>query len=454
MSQALQVLGQGGGRDLVPYSAQMEEQAEVNLGRTTRYGLIAVAVLVFGVGGLLAFLPMAGAVIATGEVTVETQVKEISHPFGGVAADILVRDGDRVAEGDVLIRLDDTVAGATAEYSGLSLDQLLAKEARLRAIRDNAGGVSFPAELRDRAATDPLVASIMQDEARGFQLERQARADQLNQLQARIAQTQAMIDSARSRVQSLARQEELIGEELVQTRELFEDQLSTLDRVNALERAAVGLSADRANASSQIIESQARIAELRTQMAGLQSDARSRAALELAEVQQLLTDGRTREITASDTSDRTAIRAPQDGIVNKMALTTIGGVVPPGETLLEIVPANDALVVEARVEVTDIDQVQVDQPAFMRFTALSMRTTPELEGTVTRVDPDRRVDPVSGLPYYSARVEIPEAEFAKLGAAQLSVGMPVEVFIQTGQRTILNYILRPLTDQLNRALRE
>lgn len=454
MSQAVQVMGGNESRDLVPYSTEMEQQADVSLGKTTRYGLIAVAVLVLGFGGLMAFLPMAGAVIANGEVSVETQVKQIAHPFGGVAADILVRDGDRVEEGDVLIRLDDTVSGATAEYSGLSLDQLLARAARLRALRDNAATVNFPAELRDRAATDPVVAGIMQDEARGFQLERQARTDQVRQLEARIAQTEATISSAQSQVQAFGRQEELIEEELVQTRELYEDQLSTLDRVNALERAAVGLSAERDSAAARIIESRARINELRTQMAGLQSDARSQAALELAEVQQLLTDSRTREVTASDTSVRTAIRAPQDGIVNKLTVTTIGGVVPPGETLLELVPVNDELVISARVEVTDIDQVAIDQPAFMRFTALSMRTTPELQGIVTQVDADRRIDQVTGLPYYNARIDIPEEELAKLGAARLSVGMPVEVFIQTGQRTILNYILRPLTDQLNRALRE
>ena len=454
MSQALQVVGQGQGTAVVPWSTEIEERADRGLRHMTRNGLIAIAVLVFGCGGLMAFLPMAGAVMAPGEVSVESHVKQIAHPFGGVAADILVRDGDRVKEGDLLIRLDDTVAGANAEFSGLSLDQLLAKEARLRAVRDGASGVSFPAELRERAAADPHIAAIMRDEARGFTLGRQSRSDQQSQLQARIAQTQAEIASFQSRAAAYDRQGALIGQELAQTRELYENRLSTLDRVNALERSQVGLQAERSASLSSITEAQARISELRTQMAGLGSENRSQAAMELAQVQALISEGRQREVTATDTNDRTAIRAPQSGIVNRLAIQTIGGVVPAGQMLMEIVPDTDQLVVKAHIGITDIDNVVIGQPAFLRFSALSMRTTPELQGKVTQVDPNRTVDQTTGAAYYNATVEITPTEFAKLGKAELSVGMPVEVFIQTGERTILNYIMRPLSDQFARALRE
>ena len=454
MSQDLQLFEPDSSRELVAYGGEVEEDTLGKLNKLIRNGLIAVAVLVFGIGGLMAFLPMAGAVIASGEVAVETNVRQIAHPYGGVAAEIAVRDGDVVKEGDLLIRLDDTVAGANANFSGLSRDQLLAKEARLRAVRDGSGSINFPAELRERAAKDPFVASIMADEQRGLALERQAQADMRNQLQARISQTQAAIASASSRVSALARQDSLIGQELAQTRELYDNQLSTLDRLNALERAAVGVQADRAAAQASIAESRARIGELQTQMAGLGSDNRSRAAAELAEVQRLITDSRLQEVSAADTSERTSIRAPQAGTVNKLAVHTIGGVVPAGQTLLEIVPADDQLVVEARVAVTDIDSVAVDQAAFLRFTALSMRTTPELKGRVTQVDANRTTDPATGVTFYTARVEISDEEFAKLGDVRLSVGMPVEVFIQTGERTILSYILRPLSDQFKRALRE
>ncbi len=454
MSESRELVAPGqDGTALVPFSTELDEQADAALGKNTRHGLIAIAILVLGFGGLMAFLPMAGAVIASGEVSVETQIKQIAHPFGGVAADILVSDGDEVKEGDVLVRLDDTVAGANADLTGLSLDQLLAKEARLRASRDGAGSITFPEELLERS-NDPIVQRIMEDERREFSLGRTAQGDQVGQLSARISQTQAEISSANSRIAALSQQERLIGEELAQTRELYENRLSTLDRLNALERAAVDLNAQRAIAQSTIASSQARISELRRQMSSLGSDSRSRSAGELAQVQSLITESRQREIAASDTNERTAIRAPQDGIVAKLTLQTIGGVVPAGETLMEIVPADDRLVIEAQVATTDIDQVVLQQPAFMRFTSLPMRTTPEIEGIVTRVDANRRIDQVSGIPYYSATIEIPEDEMAKLGEINLSVGMPVEVFIQTGERTILNYILRPIRDQLNRALRE
>lgn len=453
MSQAIQVVDAPGGGALVPWGNDVDIQSDRSLGKLSRIGLIAIGVLVFGIGGLLAFLPMAGAVIAPGEISVETHVKQIAHPFGGVAADILVRDGDHVKAGQVLIRLDSTVAGAAAEYTGLTLDQLLAKEARLRAVRDGASSITFAEELL-RRADDPVVRAIMEDERRSFQLARTARADQIRQLQARITQTQSQINMYDSRSQAYARQNDLIDEELAQTRDLYEESLTTLDRLNALERAAVGVEAERASAAAQIAEARARIAELRTQMATIQSSARSEAALELSQVQSLLADIRTQEITASDQNDRTLIRAPLDGIVDKLAIRTIGGVVPAGDTLLEIVPAEDQLVVQAHVALTDIDAVATDRPAFIRFSALSMRTTPEIAGTVTRVSADSTVDRATGAAYYIATVSVPEEEYAKLGDVQLVVGMPVEVFIQTQERTILSYILRPLTDQLNRALRE
>ncbi|KHK93231.1 HlyD family type I secretion periplasmic adaptor subunit [Novosphingobium malaysiense] len=433
--------------------AGFSRRAEQGLSRLVRLGLGAVAALVFGVGGLIAFLPMAGAVIAPGEVSVESHVKEISHPFGGVVADILVEDGDHVDRGQVLIRLDDTVSGAAAEYTGVGLNQLLAKAARLRAVQGGAASVTFAGELLRRSG-DPAVSGILADERRSFALARQARADQIRQLQAQIAQAQARIETSASQAQAYERQEDLIREELAQTRELYEDRLTTLDRLNALERSAVGVKAQRSAARSAIAQARARIGELQAQMAAVNSAAKSRAALELGQVQAAIADLRKEDVVASDQNERTAIRAPQNGIVDKLQVRTIGSVVPAGEPLMEIVPDADRLVVRAQVRVTDIDSVAVGQSAHMRFTALNMRTTPELEGKVTRVAADRSIDRATNAAFYSATVSIPEEEREKLGDARLSVGMPVEVFIRTQERTILQYIVRPLSDQFNRALRE
>lgn len=452
MNQVVQLV-EGTGRALVAGHGEFTQAAEQGLSRLVRTGLGAVALLILGIGGLITFLPMAGAVIAPGEVTVETHVKEISHPLGGVAADILVRDGDHVRKGQVLIRLDSRVSGAVAQYTGLGLDQLIAKAARLRAIQSGAAGVEFPPELLAKAG-DPLVKATLEDERRSFMLARQAQGDRIGQLRAQITQTRAEIATYISQAESYERQEKLVREELAQNRQLYEGRLTTLDRLNALERAAVGVQAQKDAARSGTIEAQAKIGELQVQMAAVASAARSEAALELAQVETAISDVRKQEVAASDQNDRTAIRAPQDGIVDKLQVRTVGSAVPAGETLMEIVPDADRLVVRAQVRLTDIDSVAVGQPAHLRFSALNMRTTPELAGTVTQVGADRSTDRTTNLSYYSATVSIPDQEFRKLGKVRLSVGMPVEVFIQTQQRTILQYIIRPLSDQLKRALRE
>lgn len=427
---------------------------DAGLSRLLRRGMISVAVLVLGFGGLIAFLPMAGAIISPGEVTVETHVKEISHPFGGVAAEILVKDGDTVRKGQPLIRLDNTVAGAVAEYTGLNLDQLVAKAARLRAIQDGAGDVTFPAELVRKAAQDPGTRAAIEDERRSFALARNARLDQIRQLQARIAQTRAEVATFASQSSAYRRQADLVRQELQQTRELYEGRLTTLDRLNALERSAVGVDAQRSTAQSGIVEANARIAELGTQMALVGSGSRSEAALELAQVQSAISNLRKEDASASDQNDRTVIRAPQDGIVDKLQVRTIGSVVRPGDTLMEIVPLRDRLVVRAHVRLIDIDKVSKGQPARLRFTALNARTTPEIRGTVSQVAADRTVDTVTNSAFYPATITISDEEFRKLGNARISVGMPVETFIRTDQRTILQYIIRPLSDQFQRALRE
>ena len=453
MSQDIQRLETGPGQYLQPIDAEFTDIAEKGLSRLVRVGLWSIAVLVFGIGGLLAFLPMAGAVIAPGEVTVETHVKELSHPFGGVASDILVKDGEHVRKGQVLIRLDDTVSGAAAQYTGLSLDQLLARSARLRAMLGGASAIAFPQELMARAS-DPMVRMAMEDERKALVFSRQLRSDQVRQLQARIAQTRAEISTAASRATAYGQQERLVQQELEQTRELYEGRLTTLDRLNALERAAVGVQSDRAAALANVIESGARIGELQAQMATVMSGSRNEAAVELSQVESMIADLRKQSVAASDQSDRTAIRAPQDGIVDKLTIRTIGAVVPAGQKLLEIVPDKDRLVIKVQIRPTDIDQVVTGQPAHLRFSALNQRTTPELRGKVVQVSADRMTEQATGATYFTAIIALPESEFRKLNNARLSVGMPVEAFIQTEQRTILEYIVRPISDQLRRALLE
>lgn len=426
---------------------------EDSLRRDVRTGLVLSGALVFGLGGLAAFLPMAGAVIGPGEVTVSSYVKEIGHPAGGVVADIMVHDGDHVKKGQPLMRLDSTVSSATATYTGENVDQLLARAARLTAERDNAAAVAFPLELT-RRATDPNIAALMRQEARTFTLRRDARRSMAAQLSQRISQTQADVSSARTKAQSYTDQARLINDELDATRKLYEKRYTTLDRLNSLERSASGLSAEAGSAREGAVSGIARVGELRLQMGSLEADARSTAAAELMDVLGKISELRRAKVAADDSYDRAVIRAPQSGVIDKLAYRTVGGVVPAGQTILELVPDGDSMIVEATISPVDVDQVHAGQKAVVRFSAFSTRTTPELAGRVTHVSADRTDDKTTHSAFYRVTVALDKGEIAKLGALRLRPGMPAETFIQTGQRTMLSYILKPLADQFSRAFRE
>ncbi|WP_232495449.1 HlyD family type I secretion periplasmic adaptor subunit [Novosphingobium kaempferiae] len=436
---------------VAPDSPDYEPQR--SLRRDLRTGLILCSALVLGLGGLAAFLPMTGAVMGAGEVTVSSHVKEIGHPSGGVIANIMVDDGEHVVKGQPLLRLDSTVSGATASYTGENVDQLLARAARLTAERDNAQGISFPAELL-RRADDPNVAILMEQERKTFALRQQARQSMAEQLRQRISQTQADVSGARAKADSFREQADLINDELEATRKLYEKRYTTLDRLNALERSASGLGAEARGASEAATSGTARIGELRMQMGSLRADARSTAAAELMDVLARISELRRAQVAADDSYERAVIRAPQSGTIDKLAFRTIGGVVPAGQTILELVPDDGRMIVEATISPVDVDQVHNGQKATVRFSAFSARTTPELTGTVTHVAADRTDDKATRSAFYRVTVALDKHEIGRLGKLQLRPGMPAETFIQTGSRTMLSYILKPLTDQLARAFRE
>ncbi|BBC70977.1 rhizobiocin secretion protein RspE [Altererythrobacter sp. B11] len=440
-----------------PYLPALAEaplyQPDARLGRTLRLGLSLSAALVFGLGGLMALVPIAGAVVAPGQVSMASHVKQLGHPSGGVVADILVRDGDHVKAGQPLMRLENTVSGANAQLTGENVDQLLARAARLTAERDGLGAIAFPKELTDRAG-DPNIAALMDAERKTFALRRQSRSGLVAQLQQRVNQAQADIRSSRSRADSYNRQASLIGEELDATRALYEKRYTTLDRLNSLERSASGLAAEASSARQGADAASARIGELRAQMASVQQDSRSAAAAELMEVERQITELRRVQVAADDSFDKSVIRAPQAGVVDKLAFRTVGGIVPAGETIMEIVPDNDRLVVEASVSPADIDQIHEGQPATVRFSAFSNRTTPEVTGEVTHVSASRVDDRATGSAFYRVTISFTARELKELGNVALKPGMPAEAFVRTRDRTMLSYILRPLTDQWSRAFRE
>jgi HlyD family secretion protein len=424
---------------------------QVSLKRNLRIGMILVGSLVVVLIVMAAFADIRGAVIAAGQVSVESKVKKIAHPRGGVIAEIYVKDGDRVKAGDALMRLDSTVSGVSASVSGEGLDQLLAQRARLEAERDSAGSVRFPAALTRRG--DASARAAMAEEARMFRLRRQAVLGQKAQLNERINQLEQQIRGYQSQINASNRQSALIQPELEGVRSLWEKKLVTINKVNQLERTAVDLDASVASLNANIAQARGRITEIRQQAIQLDQDSRSQAGAQLGEVMKLLNDQQVRAVGSDDELTKSVIRAPYDGVVDKLAFTTIGGVIPPAETIMEIVPDTDQLTVEAKISPADIDQISIGQPAKLRFSAFNAQTTPEVDGQLVHVSAETATDERSGMSYYTARLDVNQQEVRKLGALKLVPGMPVEAYIQTGERSLLSFITKPLRDQVSRAFR-
>lgn len=428
------------------------DPAEAALARTVRHSRLILLATVSGLIGPLALVPVSGAVIAPGEIAVASQIKKIAHPRGGVIAQVHVANGARVRAGQVLMRLDSQVSGSTAALAAEGVDQLLARQARLRAERDGLPQIAFPAQLTTRA-NEAAVAEALSTEQRIFALNRATLAGQRSSLSAQIAQAGKAAGSYRTQADVYRQQSALIAEERAANDQLWEKRFTTLQRRNELARAAVGLDGNVAAAEAQASQAQSRIAELREQVFVLEQDHRRRAGAELAQVEARLVELRQDSAAAQDANNRNLIRAPAPGVVDKLAFTTIGGVVPAGETIMEIVPDGDPLVITARINPADVEEVAFGQAVIVRLSAFDAGTTPELSGRITRLAADRTVDPRLGAAFYTAEVALSPAELARLGPVRLRPGMPAESFIRTGSRSLLGYLFKPLANQLARTFR-
>jgi HlyD family secretion protein len=437
---------------LVGSSTNVTSDPEMSLQRTMRRSHLSIALLTLGFGGALALIPIASAVIAGGEVSVASRTKKIAHPRGGVIVEVPISNGDRVSEGQILMRFDTNVSAASAAMTVESIDQLRAREARLQAERDGRGTIAFPATLTSRLSVSEVAKSV-REEKRIFSLNREAMAGQRATLGQQIRQAEQVIRGYNVQADVYRKQEALIAEEQVANDQLWEKRYTTLQRRNELNRAAVGLRGNAASAETSVAQTNARIAELRERMYVLEDNARKEAGAELANVQTKLIELRQNNVVAQDTNMRNSVRAPYSGIVDKLSFTTIGGVVPAGETIMEIVPDRDPLIVTARVSPADIDQLRAGHYVSLRFSAFNMQTTPQIAGKLTKISADRTIDTQLGVAYFPIEVTISKAEIAKLGGLKLRPGMPVEAFIQTGERTLLAYLFKPLSDQIARAFR-
>ena len=416
-------------------------------------GLALVVAIVGGVGGWAATTDIAGAVIAAGQVAVESSVKKVQHPSGGVVAELNVREGEAVRAGAVVIRLDGTMARAGFDIVSKALVELGARKARLAAERDAAASIDFPAELRTLAA-DQAVKAVFSGEARLFDVRRTALEGQKEQLRKRITQAIDEIAGTTSQAEAKAREIVLINRELGGTQELWAKKLIPIAKLTVMEREATRVGGEHGALLASIARVKGKIAETELQIVQIDLDLTSDVAKQLAEVDAKISELVERKVAAEDQLKRIDIRAPQDGKVHQLAVYTVGGVVKAGDTLMLIVPEADRMTVEARVAPREIDQLQLGQTARLRFTAFNQSTTPEISGTLDRISADVSTDQRTEASFYTVRIVISEAELARLKGLKLVPGMPVEVFIETAERRVLSYLVRPLHDQLTRAFRE
>jgi HlyD family secretion protein len=416
-------------------------------------GTVIALVLTVGIGGWAATTELSGAITASGSVVVDSNVKKVQHLTGGIVGELLVREGDRVRTGDTLVRLDETVLRAGLAIVTKGLDEMRARKARLASERDGVERIVVPPELIV-APPSPEFASALDSERKLFDLRRTAREGQKSQLRQRIAQLDDEVRGYAALQLAKAEEIELIQRELTGVRILWEKNLIQITRLTILEREAARLRGELAQSMAASAQVRGKVSEIELQIIQINQDLSSEVAKELREIDGKIGEFIERKVTAEDQLKRVDIRAPQNGVVHQLNVHTIGGVVSPADPVMLIVPEADLLTVEAKVSPQDIDQLYVGQPASMRFTAFNQRTTPEIQGAISRISADVTSDQRTGQNFYTARVSITAEELARLGSVKLLPGMPAEIFARTYDRSVLSYFTKPLSDQIVRAFRE
>jgi HlyD family secretion protein len=433
--------------------AKPKSAHEKALRRLSTTGLALLGLFGGTVGVWAAISTLSGAVVAPGQFVVDSSIKKVQHPTGGIVGELKVREGDRVKEGDLLIRLDETITKANLQIVVKQLEELLGREARLQAERDGASEITLPPEFAGRL-NEPAIAKIVTAERSLFEARRSARQGQKSQLEKRISQLRDEIEGIRAQQTSKARESVLIADELKGVRELYQKNLVQLPRLSALERDAASIEGQRGQLIATVAQAEGRIAETSLQIIQIEEELRAEAMKELREVQARVSELVERRVAAEDQLRRVDIRSPSTGYVHQLNVHTIGGVISPAEPAMFIVPMDEALDLEARVMPQDIDQLTIGQHANVRIHASNPRTTPELNGKVSRISADVSRDQQTGIPFYTIRVTIPRDEIKRLGELRLQAGMQAEVFVQTHDRTPFEYLMKPLEDQFARAFRE
>ena len=411
-----------------------------------------------GLGGWAATAKLTGAVIGQGTLVVESSVKKVQHPDGGIVGQIFVKEGSIVKEGDVLIRLDDTMTRSSLGATRSQLDEASAREARLLAERDGDESVTFPPEMMSRVH-EPVMAAAVRGQEKLFQSRRTGKNGQQAQLREQVVQSEEQISGLIAQQQSKENEIRLMREELAGVSQLYQQKLVNIQRYNSVQRDQARLEGERGQLISQIASARAKISETELKILQLGQDFSTDVLKELRETQGQIAVLGEKLIAAEDQLKHIDIRAPQSGTVHELTVHTVGGVVAKGEAVMQIVPLADKLIVEAKIPPQDIDQVALGSTTTVRIMAGNQRTMIDLFGEVTHIGADLtkgkdQVNQPNNQPYYLVRVSLAEQEVARLKELTLVPGMPAEIFIQTRERTPLQYLLKPLNEQISRAFRE
>lgn len=432
---------------------EQDATATIGMGPAIIAGVLVIG-LFFGVfGGWAAYAPLESAAIAPGFVSVDTNRKTIQHLEGGIIRDILVRDGDKVALGQVLVQLDRTRPQATLDLLRWRRMAASALEARLIAERDGTSGIAFPGWLSTTSESEKA-KDIMDGEVRIFEARRESLSGQVAILKQRIAQYEEEIKGLEGQIRAEDMQVTLVNEERDIVRGLFEKGLAQKPRLLALQRRSWEIEGSRSEHKANIARAKQSIGEARLRITELKTVMLSEVVQQLRDVQSEQFDLAERMRAAEDILDRTKIRAPIAGTIVDLKVHTLEGVIVPGTPILDIVPSADRLVIETRIDPDDIDVVHPGMKAKVRFTAFSRRNSIPVDGTITFVSADHLTDELTGAKYFLAKVELADDVEVALDGASLYPGMQAEVMILTGSRTALDYILKPITRGLDRAFRE
>lgn len=421
--------------------------------RLCSIGLWACIVLVFGTGAWAAITQLPGAVIAPGQVVVESSLKRIQHPTGGVIAELFVREGAHVGQGDLILKLDQTALRATVVTVRKQLDELGVRLARLEAERDGKTSVVYPQDILARSAS-PDVNNTIQSENNLFEARRAALSGTISQLRERAEQARSEVRSLESQREALLRQKEIVARELDGIRPLAKKNLVPLSRLTQLEREEAQNLGSIGKVGADTAQAQAKTLEAELQIKQSTQDFKRDVNTDIRTVQASIGEAREKLVSAQDALDKTEIRSPQTGAILNLSATTVGGVITAGADIAFVVPENDMLVIDGKVASTDIDNVRFGTGVTLRFPAFNHATTPEIEGELVRIAADALQDTQTKAYLYPIRVSIPKEQLQRLGGKKLVPGMPVEIMIRMAPRTVMSYFLKPFRDQLARAFRQ